>query len=97
MCSPSIRAIDKVGKCNADEFIDSIGGRCYKICPEGGTNTGFGTCTLGASNMKCKDYEKNGDLVVGKCAKECPPGYNNTGLTCTRTKNRKIDYSTQKN
>jgi hypothetical protein len=82
-------------KCNSDEFRTS--GRCYKNCPEGGTNTGFGTCTLGASNMKCKDYEKNGDLIVGKCAKECPLGYNNTGLTCTRTKNRKIDYSTQKN
>ena len=79
--------------CNSDEF--KTGARCYKNCPEGGTNTGAGTCTLGESQMKCKDYETKGTL--GTCTKACPPGYTNTGLNCTRTKNRKIDYSTQKN
>ena len=79
--------------CNSDEFRTL--GRCYKNCPEGGTNTGAGTCTLGESQMKCKDYETKGTL--GTCTKACPPGYTNTGLNCTRTKNRKIDYSTQKN
>jgi hypothetical protein len=87
ICSPEsgYRSLSFEGNatCNDDEFLNTTLGRCYKKCPHGGKNTGFGTCTLGASAMVCNDDEfLNPD--IGRCYKNCPPGYTNTGVSCYR-------------
>ena len=87
LCSPQWGyksfTFSEVAVCNDDEFLNKTLGRCYKKCPHGGTNTGFGTCTLGASHMKCKDDEFLNESL-GRCYKKCPDGYTNTGVECYR-------------
>ena len=61
-------------KCLADEF--KAGARCYKNCPEGGNNTGFGTCTTGMSKMRCNEDEFK---TLARCYKNPPKGFKNMG------------------
>lgn len=87
MCSPEWGyksfTFSEVAVCRDDEFLNKTLGRCYKKCPHGGTNTGFGTCTLGASHMKCNSDEFLNENL-GRCYKICPDGYTNTGVECYR-------------
>ncbi len=85
MCSPSIRDINKVGKCPDPVYKEQSAGLCYVNCQEkygegyynNGSNCRREASTKGLDSMVCNNPGEH--VSAGRCYKKQPPNFTNMG------------------
>ena len=85
MCSPSLRDINKVGKCPDPVYKEQSTGLCYVNCAEkygegyynNGSNCRREADTKGLDSMVCNNPGEH--VSSGRCYKKQPPNFTNMG------------------